>query len=124
MQPYLPKNKAMRQVDQGYWTNTLYDAMKGAEINIKGGYFYSDISIGIYFNISGAPTNFKISGGTFERGSWNNLFHSNNDVLLSDILADGYNLYISDAAVDNATKINDISGKIAVIKPVTPTTES
>ncbi len=115
--------KAMRQVDQGYWTNTLYDAMKGAEINIKGGYFYSDISIGIYFNISGAPTNFKISGGTFERGSWNNLFHSNNDVLLSDILADGYNLYISDAAVDNATKMNDISGKIAVIKPVTPTTE-
>ncbi len=116
---------------QGQWTNVLYDAVKGAEINITGGHFKCKHSLVVYFNMQAIPANFKISGGTFESGTDNfanrfflvgTLDYPYNNALLSDILADGYDFYISDVAVDKTTQLNDISGATATVGPATPVT--
>lgn len=113
--------KAMRK-EYSIWQNAIYDAMAGATIRIKGGHFYCEYSLCITFNTA-APTDFKISGGTFERGSAGNLFHSSGDVQLSQILADGYDLYITDVAVDKTTLISGISGQKAEIRTAETPTE-
>lgn len=103
-----------RRNQASVWTNVIYDAIQEATVRINGGKFTTSDSdgnlgngYGIYFNISGAPSDFNISGGTFDTN--NGAFKCNSDnVVMNNIIDAGKSVYnINGNVIGKTTTLNN-----------------